>query len=345
MPAISLIIPCYNTPEAQLRRALESVAAQGFDDFELLLVDDGSEASFRPAYARLAETAHAKLITTENQGVSAARNTAAAAASGDYLAFLDADDALTDRFFAEAYDLARQTEADFIIGGVVLTNEISGFSANDARKPMEYDVYEGADALALRRFFVCRELRMDFPGCTITKGPVARLIRRELFQAHPFRTELSIGEDQVWNLEVLSAAPRVCVAHRHWYWYWQNEASAMHQFRADYRLRWEAQLAAVRDCLNLHDETLYRAYVMHIYDGVFYTWRCYFRYPADTSEARAVKRAERRAIYHEAPWTELANPRFYRSAPRKYRLYSLLYRARVLLPVLGAWQRLKALRG
>ena len=89
MPKISVIIPTYNRAWA-LGRAVDSVLAQDFADFELIVVDDGSDDETRA----LLEAYGPRLtwIAQSNQGVSAARNRGAARAAGDLLAFLDSDD-------------------------------------------------------------------------------------------------------------------------------------------------------------------------------------------------------------------------------------------------------------
>lgn len=89
----SVIIPLYNKGP-YLSKALASVIAQTFRDFELIVVDDGStDDSFQVAQSvlRTADVKH-QLIHQENAGVSMARNNGVLAASGDYICFLDADD-------------------------------------------------------------------------------------------------------------------------------------------------------------------------------------------------------------------------------------------------------------
>ena len=94
----SVIIPLYNKAP-YIRKALESVLAQTYTDYELIIVDDGStdgsaeiaEAFLQTPASRLSPLAF-RLIRQANSGVSAARNNGVAQAHGDYIAFLDADD-------------------------------------------------------------------------------------------------------------------------------------------------------------------------------------------------------------------------------------------------------------
>lgn len=94
----SVIIPLYNKAP-YIRKALESVLAQTYADYELIIIDDGStdgsaeiaEAILQDPASRLSPLAF-RLLKQQNAGVSAARNNGVAQASGDYIAFLDADD-------------------------------------------------------------------------------------------------------------------------------------------------------------------------------------------------------------------------------------------------------------
>ncbi|MCL1911620.1 MAG: glycosyltransferase [Leptospirales bacterium] len=89
MPFFSVIVPAYNRYN-QLRAALDSVLAQTFKDYELIVIDDGSTDE-----TSLIENIYGnkiRFICQENRGVSAARNTGILAGDSDYIAFLDSDD-------------------------------------------------------------------------------------------------------------------------------------------------------------------------------------------------------------------------------------------------------------
>ena len=99
---VSVIIPVYNG-ERYLGEALRSVFAQDYPRFEVLVVDDGSTDGSR----RIAESfGDVRLMSGPHQGVSGARNHAAAAAKWDFLAFLDADDTWHPRKLSEQVALA-----------------------------------------------------------------------------------------------------------------------------------------------------------------------------------------------------------------------------------------------
>ena len=104
MPLISIVTPTYNRADT-IQRAVASVRAQSWSDWELIVVDDGSTDDTTSRLAGL--DPRIRLLRQENQGVTVARNTGLAAAKGELVAFLDSDDewlphhlALAAAFFA-----------------------------------------------------------------------------------------------------------------------------------------------------------------------------------------------------------------------------------------------------
>ena len=92
MPGISVIVPAYNA-EKYLKNCVESVRNQTFQDWELLIVDDGSKDRTREiAMECAAGDDRVRVLRKKNGGVSSARNLGLREAKGEYIAFLDADD-------------------------------------------------------------------------------------------------------------------------------------------------------------------------------------------------------------------------------------------------------------
>jgi len=87
---VSVIIPCYNG-EPFLAEAIESVLSQSYQEFEIIVVDDGSSDNTKGVAARYPSV---RYIYQDNQGVSGARNRGMAESQGSYLSFLDSDDRL-----------------------------------------------------------------------------------------------------------------------------------------------------------------------------------------------------------------------------------------------------------
>ena len=88
---ISVIVPVYNV-EAYLRKCLDSVVNQTYENLEILIVDDGSTDQSGKICDEYQSDRRVKVYHTDNHGLSAARNHALDRATGDYIAFLDSDD-------------------------------------------------------------------------------------------------------------------------------------------------------------------------------------------------------------------------------------------------------------
>lgn len=117
MPLLSIITPVFNTQET-LPACLDSVLGQTVTDIEVLCVDDGStddSLSVLRCYAQA--DARVRILRHErNRGVSCARNTGIEAAAGEYMAFVDSDDALAPDFCERLFTAARREGADIAKG-------------------------------------------------------------------------------------------------------------------------------------------------------------------------------------------------------------------------------------
>lgn len=111
-PLISIIIPVYKA-EKYLHCCVDSVLAQSFTNFELILIDDGSpdnSGTICDEYAK--QDRRIKVFHQENQGVSAARNLGIEQAKGEWIAFIDSDDWVENTMYEEMYHAASLANAD-----------------------------------------------------------------------------------------------------------------------------------------------------------------------------------------------------------------------------------------
>lgn len=114
-PLISVIIPVYKV-EAYLAACVESVLAQTWQNFEIILVDDGSPDNCPKMCDEFAaRDSRIRVIHKENGGLSSARNAGIDAAKGEYLAFLDSDDLWTPLFLERLYRAICETDADLAV--------------------------------------------------------------------------------------------------------------------------------------------------------------------------------------------------------------------------------------
>ena len=110
MPEISVILPVFNSEEF-VRKSIESVLAQTFEDFELIIVNDGSTDSSKDIIDSFKDD-RIRLINQSNQGPGAARNNALKMAQGRYVMYLDSDDWFTSDALEVAYGEITKFDAD-----------------------------------------------------------------------------------------------------------------------------------------------------------------------------------------------------------------------------------------
>lgn len=120
---ISIIVPIYNV-EKYLRNCLDSIKAQTFKDFEVVIVDDGSPDSSAQIAQEYADgDSRFRIIHQENGGVGSARNTGIKNARGKYIAFVDGDDAIREFHLEKLIESARSCDADIVCCGYGLIKE------------------------------------------------------------------------------------------------------------------------------------------------------------------------------------------------------------------------------
>lgn len=122
MCEISIIIPIYNK-KSYLEKAVMSVFRQTFNDFELLLIDDGSTDGSSELCDNLSKKdSRIKVFHTENHGVSAARNFGIKKATGRYISFIDADDNIDKTFLEKLYNVIQKNDAELAVSGYYEVN-------------------------------------------------------------------------------------------------------------------------------------------------------------------------------------------------------------------------------
>lgn len=190
---LSIVIPIYNTPINMLERCFASVGAWNELTYEVLLIDDGSEAaigSFCSEYVK--EHPAFRYLYKENGGVSSARNLGIQEAQGKYLTFVDADDLIFWETLEKHFPV--DDDADLVFFDILLTQ--NGFDSvwpafAQAGGPLE-----------------CQQVIFQLCTSASITGPVAKLYKTQLLQTHNirFNTEFVTGEDWMFVCDYVQHA-------------------------------------------------------------------------------------------------------------------------------------------
>ena len=216
----SVVIPLYNK-EIHVVHALESVLVQTFEDFEILVVDDGSKDDSLQ-YAKSVDSPKVRVFHQENQGVSVARNVGIENAKGEYIAFLDADDVWHPNYLETIHKLTQMyAQSDiFVTAYEVLMKD--GKKNLSARLEPE----EGC----LESYWLTLSQKYDFVWTSATT------IRREtLVKAGMFKPGEMIGQDLDMWARVARLNPHVAYSSKVCVTYTRN---AKENARSRVRIAW-----------------------------------------------------------------------------------------------------------
>ena len=205
---ISVIVPVYNA-EKYLDRCIQSVLQQTYPNWELILIDDGSKdesGSIADQYKQTED--RIRVIHQQNAGVSTARNQGLDMATGNYIAFLDADDELTTDCLKKLIETAVENHADIVAGKCS--------SDRKSTNPLgEITVWRGEEAL--------KNALMDNP---FTYSAWAKLFRRECIGNTRFVPEIKINEDSYFIFQLVAKKPTFVGIEDEVYLYRENPDSA-----------------------------------------------------------------------------------------------------------------------
>lgn len=237
MKRLSIIIPVYKA-EAYLRRCLDSILRGApVNDIEVIVVNDGSpdnSLDILREYENRYPCVH--VIDKPNGGVSSARNAGLDAATGEYVMFVDADDAVDSDALWSLFDNVKDSGAQYVItpythvarNGESFTASIPETSATDPR--------------------VMAELFARI-GPTVTDGPYSKFFRRDIIEHNSLRfdTTMMIHEDGCFNFRFVAMVTELTLLNRPFYQYITNDSNATARFQAERYIHDAVEYADVAD--------------------------------------------------------------------------------------------------
>ncbi len=263
---ISIVVPVYNS-DKYLNKCLESIHRQQYQDWECILIDDGSN----DASGYLCDTwckidSRMRVFHQPNSGVSVARNNGIKHASGEYITFIDSDDWIDENYLSVL--CAKGGNSDLIVSGIVDHYENGQIVTS---KPCK------SQHIIISRFFV-----NDFTDLlkkNLLYGPTNKLYKSEIVRKHRimFPEDCSKGEDLVFNFNYLDHIVSIETVSEAHYNYRKSQLDSLfakvyyNQFQTDYQ-HWKLRynFFEKRDLLTVESTGLLMRLLWGlIYDGIF----------------------------------------------------------------------------
>ena len=242
MPKVSIIVPVYNV-EKYLRKCIESILEQDEKDFELILVDDGSQDKsgiICDEYAK--KDSRIIVLHNSNQGPSMARNAGLDICNGKYVTFVDSDDYIENNYLTIMLEKIEKKNADLVICGyrqiMNLKSEIHAVSG---------------DAEIFQDEFI--------KGLLIQKGygmNACKLYKRELIGDNRFDSTLTVGEDSFFILQISKNLKKCLHIADVLYNYNVNEQSLVRKYNENYLNNYMKSAKIIKEYIynNFDDEEL-----------------------------------------------------------------------------------------
>ena len=217
-PLISVIVPVYNGQD-YLENCIRSIEGQTYGNLEVVIVNNGSTDRTGAVCDRLKhDYDNVRVLTPDEQGVSASRNIGIEAAKGGLITFVDADDRLCAEALQTLFECMLDTGSDVAgCGFFIWGSEEEWKQGSVAGKPTGQTVTYNADRF-LKEALLCGNSR-----CW------SKLYRREIFDKVRFPENLTVGEDLLFLVRMLPYVDKISETDYAGYGYFSNPAGAMNR--------------------------------------------------------------------------------------------------------------------
>lgn len=258
---ISIIVPIYNL-ESYLPKCIDSILAQTFTDFELILVDDGSTDRSKEIcdqYARLDQ--RVKVIHKKNGGIASSRNAGLEVARGKYIGFVDNDDYINEFMFEILYQNAEKFSADIVVCDYIKIVEDQEYNLDQVDETYKLKHFNNREAL--------NSIYRDMNNATFIY-PWNKLYKRLLFD--DIRYELgNIYDDETVAHKLLYKSKKVTYVQRTLYYYVQRKGS---QINSPFSVKKFGRVYALKDrevfFRNMNERELHQKALKHYMDVFFW---------------------------------------------------------------------------
>lgn len=250
-PYISIVVPVYKVAEEFLRQSIECCLEQTCPDWELILVDDGSPdqcGTICDSYSKI--DPRIKVLHQENGGVSRARNAGIAAATGEWITFLDADDFFEPTTCHEIRNcVEKDPDLDLVIFSMV-KNYQERVVPNVSLYGCDRTFAAAEEVQQLRADVLAQQLDRNILRMTFCKAVRTRILRDN---GIIFEPKLPMCEDVVFWFATIQHVNKAHYMDRHLYHYRQVENSATDRYRKNVVQEHEDLLSCLKGLVDASD--------------------------------------------------------------------------------------------
>ena len=267
----SIIIPVYNNKVSDIKRCLKSFYQDSFNDFEILVMDDGSKEECAHRLDQIITGyPNANVYHLPHGGAANARNEGIRRAKGMYICFADADDMVTRQFLFDLVKLKKYAcDYDIVYGLVHYVKKGTEREKDDYTDSLELKPIDGKGYRELYRHMF--DLGSPFfrkNDGYVSRGPVARIVKRELAEKNLFNPNLVLGEDELWNLDLLEATDKLAIVYHGWYLYMENLMSTSRKPNPDFIRQHRDLLVSMLPYMQKHEGSLEGAFANRIFESL-----------------------------------------------------------------------------
>lgn len=227
--AISVIVPAFNV-EDKIKRCLDGLVNQTFDNYEVLVIDDGSTDETEVVCKRYADKYRKiRYIKKENGGVSSARNLGISLAKGEYLIFVDSDDYVSEELCNGMYCAAQKYSADLVVASYFT-------DYNQNLKKHECNSEFCANGISGMR----KDFDWIYQDCFLN-SPWNKIFKKSLI-TELFRTDMHYFEDYYFNISYLARCENVAFIKEAYYYYVEDSQASLTKNFKEQTLDWIIQI-------------------------------------------------------------------------------------------------------
>ena len=188
MSFFSIIIPIYNNKEKEMADCFASISQQQYKDFEVIVIDDGSNETCARNIDRLSKRffKRYRVIHTVNNGVSKARNLGIKYAVGNYITFVDGDDIICPCMLMDAYQVLQKYDLDILYGMLQSVKEDKLNCSRLVNIAYKKYLFSTADLLDIEgleelycHMFDISQSRFKCGKGYVSRGPIAKMVKKK----------------------------------------------------------------------------------------------------------------------------------------------------------------------